>query len=723
MAIYVIGLLITALLSLILSYTTLRYRRQSGGIALGLTLLAVGQWAFSYVFEALGRQIATKIFWSQIAYLGTLTSPLGFFYFAAMTTGQPRRIRQAKLLQSLLWIIPIVTLVLTLTNHLHHLIWRDFTLIDPEQRILRYERGPWFWVMIGYNYTLLSAATFLFGRSVLRYQHIYKMQALVILACLLPPWLINVVYLFRRELLGSRDWTPVGFALSLGLLALSLKKLQLLDLIPIARDRVVESIQDGVVVLDAKGRIVDANPAALNLVDTVKRPRSTIIGKDAKQTFAQMIGLMEGPSPVVQDSTAFWETAPRQGSFALPQDKTFAWRLTPLQGNVPHPTGYLIILQDITERVKAETALQSLNMTLESQVVEQTAQVRAEQARSEAVLQSVSDAIMVTDNQLYLRYVNPAFIELTGYREEEILNRLVSDVVGDEIAQALKTAKSRGDHNHQEIETRCRQGRMHDVALTIAPIRTPQTDLDGYVCTLRDITQQKDLSRARKSLIDNISHQLRTPVTTLKVYTHLISRSELSEKNRRHLQVIEGQITWLQDLIQDILEVTSVTSSTISIIRKPVEMANLLRDLKAHYHDAVEEAGLTLNVLPVLTNVPFVLGDQGRLLQASGELLKNALHFTPNGGKVTLWADAQHREGRQWVTLTVQDTGPGIPESERDKIFTPFFRGRIAASGHIPGTGVGLTIAQGILQAHGGHITQESTDQGTTFILWLPAEP
>jgi signal transduction histidine kinase len=127
-----------------------------------------------------------------------------------------------------------------------------------------------------------------------------------------------------------------------------------------------------------------------------------------------------------------------------------------------------------------------------------------------------------------------------------------------------------------------------------------------------------------------------------------------------------------------------------------------------------------LAALPVPRDLLPVRGDNARLTQALGELVENAVLFTPAGGRVTIEVKTVEDQGYQWVAICVCDTGPGIPPEEQDLVFDRFFRGSLAESGHVPGTGLGLSIVQEIMQAHGGRVTVESeVGRGSTFTLWL----
>ena len=137
-------------------------------------------------------------------------------------------------------------------------------------------------------------------------------------------------------------------------------------------------------------------------------------------------------------------------------------------------------------------------------------------------------------------------------------------------------------------------------------------------------------------------------------------------------------------------------------------------------------AGLTLRAHTLPLELPRVMGDHRRLGQALARLVENAITFTPSGGRVSVSVMPVTQDGRPWVTVSVQDTGPGISPQEQELIFHRFYRGGLAEGGDIPGAGLGLSIAQQILQAHGGSVTLESSGlpgQGSTFTLWLPAVP
>jgi two-component system cell cycle sensor histidine kinase/response regulator CckA len=381
--------------------------------------------------------------------------------------------------------------------------------------------------------------------------------------------------------------------------------------------------------------------------------------------------------------------------------------------------------RDITERVRAEQALKEYSERLEAMVAERAAEVQAQYARLDAILRSVGDAIMMTDRELLIRYVNPAFTALTGYTATEALGQFATSIGAgadsEQDRQSIASALAERKTWQGEVTGRRKDGRVYDAFLTVAPVLDAQGYVTGYVSSHHDITQRKALERARSQFITNVSHQFRTPVTTLQLYTYLMRQTESPEELFQHLEAIEEQIKWLVQLIQDTLEITALDSGKAISYWQPISIPTLIEGMITRYQTRAETSNLTLTAVPAPTEMPLVEGDQSRLAQALGKIIENAIVFTPPGGQVTLELATARAEGRLWVTAGVHDTGPGISPEEQEKVFDRFFRGSLAEAGEVPGTGLGLSIAYEIVRAHGGRITVESqVGQGATFTIWLP---
>jgi PAS domain S-box-containing protein len=375
---------------------------------------------------------------------------------------------------------------------------------------------------------------------------------------------------------------------------------------------------------------------------------------------------------------------------------------------------------------QAAIAIQNAQLVeeLEAEVVARMTEIVAEQERSEAILRSVGEAIVMTDLRMQIQYVNDALTALTGYTAEESLGQpiqfLMAEPVPEQVRQARLRAAARGETWQGEAVGRRKDGRTFDVALTIAPMHDAAGNLVGYVSSHRDISQRKALERARSQFMVNVSHQLRTPAANLRLYAQLLRIGLQSERAGDYLQILERESIRLSQLIHDILEMTELDSGQAVMTWQPVSLSTVVGDAVTRYKSQAETSGVTLEARPMPADLPTVKGDLGRLTQALGELVENAVIFTPDGGQVTIEVGTAEAEGYYWVTITVRDTGPGIPPEERAQVFDRFFRGSLVASGVIPGSGLGLSIAQEIVHAHGGRLTVESkVGQGSTFTLWL----
>ena len=336
---YTIPLIATAGVSLVLALYAWRRRPAAGATPLALFMLAAAEWSLTYALELGSAELALKMVWAKAQYLGISTAAPLMLLLVLQYTGRERWLMPKPLV--FIAIVPVIALVSAWTNEFHHLLWADTRLGSYGSfTILELEHGVGFWLFVAFSYLCLLWGMYLLVQAFRRSPPMYRAQVGVMLAGTLAPWLANAVYLSGLNPFPNLDLTPFAFTLTGLSLTWGLFRFQLLDIVPIARDAVLEGMSDGVIVLDRQDRIVDINPAAEGMLG---RPATEIIGK-----------------PVERTSSAWWDVVSRvphheaaQEEIAVVGRKGRKWhdlQISPLRNR----TGRLVVVRDITERKGVE---------------------------------------------------------------------------------------------------------------------------------------------------------------------------------------------------------------------------------------------------------------------------------------------------------------------------------------------------------------------------------
>jgi len=233
--------------------------------------------------------------------------------------------------------------------------------------------------------------------------------------------------------------------------------------------------------------------------------------------------------------------------------------------------------------------------------------------------------------------------------------------------------------------------------------------------------QLRELDRLKDEFVGLVSHDLRTPLTSITGYVELLEADEtgpLNEEQRSFLKIVSRNAERLLRLVNDLLFVARLQSGRLELDLDEVDLSALAAEAVAGAGPHAGAQGLGLEL--VSSGDTAVLGEPGRLAQLLDNLVSNAIKFTPPGGRIDISLGAENGT----VCLEVSDTGIGIPEEERARLFERFFRSQAALERQIQGTGLGLYISKAIVEAHGGRIAARSgRGQGTTFVVELPPAP
>ncbi len=246
----------------------------------------------------------------------------------------------------------------------------------------------------------------------------------------------------------------------------------------------------------------------------------------------------------------------------------------------------------------------------------------------------------------------------------------------------------------------------------------PLGSVAGVLLTLDDVTSQEALETTRQKFISNVSHELKTPVTAIRIAAENLQEEELSNTARESAQSLLRSVDRLALLLGDLSELSRIESGALRLAPESLDLAvyldTLVRDLREQHAGKGVTVEMQLSA-PVGTRI---LADPLRLHQVIENLVSNAMKFSPPGGQVALsvFVTAQ---GQTWE---VRDQGPGIPETEQGRIFERFYRSQAAKA--MPGTGLGLAIVKHLCRLMGGEVTVESrSGEGATFRVMLPNQP
>jgi len=235
----------------------------------------------------------------------------------------------------------------------------------------------------------------------------------------------------------------------------------------------------------------------------------------------------------------------------------------------------------------------------------------------------------------------------------------------------------------------------------------------------RLVEELKSVDRAKSDFVATVSHELRTPLTSITGYMEMLldgDVGELSSEQERTLATVSRNATRLQDLIEDLLTLSSIEAGTFTTVTVPTSLADIITRAGDDIQPAVSKKSITLT-MPGPGDGLVVEGDAKQLARVVTNLLSNAVKFTPSGGQVRVTAEA----AAGWAVVSVADSGIGIPDKDKEGLFTRFFRASNATAQAIPGTGLGLAIVQTIVAAHGGEISFDSQEgEGTTVSMRLP---
>jgi PAS domain S-box-containing protein len=484
---HVLALIVAALVCGVLAVYAWRRHPTAGAAPLAILMVAAAAWSVAYALELGSTAKATKLLWLKLEYPGIVAVAPLTLVLVLQYSGRYRLLTRRIL--ALLAVIPVVTVLLAWTNGAHGLVWVGATLVTKGSfPALDLQRGPVFWAMAAFSYLCLLLATFLLFQMFRQQSSLYRAQTGILLAGTLIPWVANALHISGLDPVPGLDLTPVAFTATGLVVAWGLFRFRLLDLVPIARETILENIGDGVIVLDEKGRVIEINPVACSFLN---RAGSELVGQPLDQVLPERPAWLEHLQNAPETHTQI-----SLGHGAA--QRYYSLHISPIRGWQAEPRGSVMVLHDTTDLINTEMALRESQQRLEAQNAELD-------KVSQAIAQGAS-VVMITDLAGRIEYVNPRFEEATGYSAQEVLGQTPRILCSGEHSQAfyaeLWQTISAGRVWRGEFHNKRKDGTLYWEQASIAPVLDAAGRITHFLAVKEDVTERKQAERALTKLLD-----------------------------------------------------------------------------------------------------------------------------------------------------------------------------------------------------------------------------
>ncbi|GAA0429451.1 hypothetical protein GCM10008983_02260 [Lentibacillus halophilus] len=333
------------------------------------------------------------------------------------------------------------------------------------------------------------------------------------------------------------------------------------------------------------------------------------------------------------------------------------------------------------------------------------------------VIDNTQSGLVLLDGKGYIHLVNRKFLSMFGGESGDYRSFLYYDVLENETIHETVQQTFLYERNIIESFTQVIDVDKRYIEIIGAPIFNERNMLKGAVLLLYDITHLKKLELMRKDFVANVSHELKTPITSITGFAETLLNGAMNDKKTLHsfLTIIYDESYRLQGLIEDLLTLSELEKDNFKLAKTTVHMDKLTGEIIPIIQHRAEQKGINMemNVQEGIT----LQGDRERIKQVVINLLTNAINYSPENGEVILTVFDE----TEYVHVSVSDNGIGIDQAVIPRIFERFYRVDKARSRNTGGTGLGLAIVKHIVEVHDGHISVESEpDNGSTFHVYLP---
>lgn len=357
------------------------------------------------------------------------------------------------------------------------------------------------------------------------------------------------------------------------------------------------------------------------------------------------------------------------------------------------------------------TTLNKMAQGLEDKVRE----IKAQNQKLTAIFNSMIEGIIVVDKSSNIISVNPTIERIFNVSKKEAEGKIFLEAIrNNDISEVISSVLKNGLPLSVEINLVLPVRKIFEV--NAAPIYDDNT-VNGCLVVIHDITEIRKLETIRSDFVANVSHELKTPLTSIKGFVETLLEGALDEKenNRNFLKIIQDHAERLNNLVEDLLSLSHLESKEIVLNKKSLNLRQQLEEVISGFKSQLKKMNVEIkNDLSVGIMVDV---DRDRIEQVFTNLIDNAIKFNKEKGFVMIYGE----ETNDKVRITVEDSGIGIPERDIPRIFERFYRVDKARSRELGGTGLGLSIVKHIIELHNGSVGVESTEGfGSKFWFVLP---
>jgi PAS domain S-box-containing protein len=486
---------------------------------------------------------------------------------------------------------------------------------------------------------------------------------------------------------------------------------------------IVDTAVDGILTIDEVGTVEWVNPAALR-----------IFGYTAPELLGNNVKMIM-PEPYRGEHDQYLDNYRRTGErkiigvgrevVGLRKDgSTFPVDLAVSEVHLRDRRIFTGVVRDVTERKRAEEAL------------------RESEARIKAIVDTAVDGIITIDERGTIEWLNVAALRTFGYSQDELIGRNVKLLMPEPyhsqhdgyLENYTRSGVKKIIGSGREVVGLRKDGSTFPMELAVSEV--PLGNRRLFTGIVRNITERKEVeedlrrakeaaeaaNRAKDHFLAVVSHELRTPLNPILATASFLETSQhVSPELREHLASIRRNVEQEARIVDDLLNLTRLQRNKIELHYEAMDAHAAVRNALSQFQQEIDGKGIDL-LIALRARQHYVWADPGRIQQVLSNLLSNAVKFTPEGGRITLRSSTTPH-GK--LRLEVSDTGIGIDSDVLPRLFSPFEQGESTRSRKYGGLGLGLVIARGIAELHGGSLTvsSEGRDRGATFALELSTVP